>query len=136
MTESRRGSNNFYEDFIKKSLFGSSSPFGRLKRANSIYKNSKKLRVEKNGEISRNLRFSLVFASVSKSFANDGRGRRARTHDPRFWRPVLYQLSYTPIFITCYCDLCIISHCFAFFKTFFKFFCNFENFFKIGVPRQ
>ena len=25
-----------------------------------------------------------------------GRGRRTRTHDPWFWRPVLYQLSYTP----------------------------------------
>ena len=23
-------------------------------------------------------------------------GQRARTHDPRFWRPMLYQLSYTP----------------------------------------
>src|SRR4029453_8289593 len=26
----------------------------------------------------------------------DGRSGRARTCDPRFWRPVLYQLSYTP----------------------------------------
>ena len=26
-----------------------------------------------------------------------GRGRRTRTHDPWFWRPVLYQLSYTPV---------------------------------------
>ena len=26
-----------------------------------------------------------------------GRGRRIRTHDPWFWRPVLYQLSYTPV---------------------------------------
>jgi hypothetical protein len=25
-----------------------------------------------------------------------GRGGRARTYDNRFWRPVLYQLSYTP----------------------------------------
>jgi hypothetical protein len=25
-----------------------------------------------------------------------GRGRRIRTLDPRFWRPMLYQLSYTP----------------------------------------
>ena len=25
-----------------------------------------------------------------------GRGGRDRTRDPRFWRPVLYQLSYTP----------------------------------------
>ena len=28
-----------------------------------------------------------------------GRGRRTRTHDPWFWRPVLYQLSYTPVCI-------------------------------------
>ena len=27
-----------------------------------------------------------------------GRGRRARTLGTRFWRPLLYQLSYTPIF--------------------------------------
>ena len=26
----------------------------------------------------------------------DGRGSRARTRDLRFWRPPLYQLSYTP----------------------------------------
>ena len=25
-----------------------------------------------------------------------GRGSKIRTHDPRFWRPMLYQLSYTP----------------------------------------
>src|SRR3989337_1016442 len=26
-----------------------------------------------------------------------GRGRGTRTHDPRFWRPMLYQLSYAPV---------------------------------------
>ena len=26
-----------------------------------------------------------------------GRGSKIRTHDTRFWRPLLYQLSYTPI---------------------------------------
>ena len=26
----------------------------------------------------------------------DGRSGGTRTHDPRFWRPMLYQLSYTP----------------------------------------
>ena len=26
----------------------------------------------------------------------NGRGGGTRTHDPRFWRPMLYQLSYTP----------------------------------------
>ena len=34
-----------------------------------------------------------------------GRGRRIRTRDPRFWRPVLYQLSYTPV---CFFNLFII----------------------------
>ena len=31
-----------------------------------------------------------------------GRGRRTRTHDPWFWRPVLYQLSYTPVTLIYY----------------------------------
>ena len=38
-----------------------------------------------------------------------GRGRRARTHDPRFWRPVLYQLSYTPVFFR----TCVLYHTFS-----------------------
>lgn len=28
----------------------------------------------------------------------NGRRGRDRTYDPRFWRPVLYQLSYAPIY--------------------------------------
>ena len=43
-----------------------------------------------------------------------GRGRRTRTHDPWFWRPVLYQLSYTPI------TLRIISHAFLKSKCFLQ----------------
>ena len=31
-----------------------------------------------------------------------GRGRRTWTHDPWFWRPVLYQLSYTPMHVDYY----------------------------------
>ena len=46
-----------------------------------------------------------------------GRGRRIRTRDPRFWRPVLYQLSYTPVSF----DRIIISHLFSFCNTFLKF---------------
>jgi hypothetical protein len=30
-------------------------------------------------------------------FGNAGRSGGARTPNPRFWRPVLYQLSYTPM---------------------------------------
>ena len=48
-----------------------------------------------------------------------GRGGRTRTRDPRFWRPVLYQLSYTPM------HSYIISHTFCFCKSFFDFFLSF-----------
>ena len=33
------------------------------------------------------------------SYRAIGRGSRDRTHGTRFWRPLLYQLSYTPIYI-------------------------------------
>ena len=33
---------------------------------------------------------------LKKLFPIDGRGGETRTHDLRFWRPSLYQLSYTP----------------------------------------
>ena len=32
-----------------------------------------------------------------KGWLFNGRGSKIRTHDTRFWRPMLYQLSYTPI---------------------------------------
>ena len=65
----------------------------------------KKSRDEKNG---RNLSKSPVFSAVwfakglfslcgSILITQHGRGRGIRTRDPRFWRPVLYQLSYTPV---------------------------------------
>ena len=47
-----------------------------------------------------------------------GRGRRTRTHDPWFWRPVLYQLSYTPVCISA--TLNIISYFWVNCKPFFK----------------
>ena len=66
-----------------------------------------------------------------------GRGRRIRTRDPRFWRPVLYQLSYTPV-----CDLVtasvIIPHLFRFCKPFFEKFYHFFyfSFFHTVFPRS
>lgn len=64
----------------------------------------KKAGTKKTGEISRNLPFSAVWLSKrlfsscgSILTTQHGRGRRIRTRDPRFWRPVLYQLSYTPV---------------------------------------
>ena len=38
-------------------------------------------------------------AALSDGSLVIGRGRRIRTLDTRFWRPMLYQLSYTPISI-------------------------------------
>ena len=40
-----------------------------------------------------------------------GRGSKIRTHDPRFWRPMLYQLSYTPVNYCVLLDtqLCVIN---------------------------
>ena len=34
--------------------------------------------------------------TLGRFTVSSGRGDRARTYNPRFWRPVLYQLSYTP----------------------------------------
>src|SRR2546426_1714573 len=44
----------------------------------------------------------FVLGSVGTAFAmvfipESGRGGATRTPDPRFWRPLLYQLSYTPV---------------------------------------
>ena len=50
-----------------------------------------------------------------------GRGRRTRTHDPWFWRPVLYQLSYTPVFLHRFlCNSAIIPHLFSLCNPFFR----------------
>src|SRR6185437_6019199 len=38
------------------------------------------------------------FRARNRVGARPGRSGGARTPNPRFWRPVLYQLSYTPIF--------------------------------------
>ena len=40
--------------------------------------------------------FSFIQEKPKPFDFGSGRGRRTRTHDPWFWRPVLYQLSYTP----------------------------------------
>ena len=39
----------------------------------------------------------LMTLVIRPVFSFAGRGRRTRTLDTRFWRPLLYQLSYTPI---------------------------------------
>ena len=49
--------------------------------------------------------FTVIIKNTSSSSAKKnalsdgffiGRGSKIRTHDTRFWRPMLYQLSYTP----------------------------------------
>ena len=41
-------------------------------------------------------RARLIVIFLKQDLVFPGRSGRARTCDPRFWRPVLYQLSYTP----------------------------------------
>ena len=41
------------------------------------------------------LRYTPILSYIM--FLKNGRGSRNRTHGTRFWRPLLYQLSYTPI---------------------------------------
>ena len=83
--------------FFRKSRFRGFRSLRSVKIAKWIGIFSKKSRDEKTGEIFRNLPFSLVFSCGSILTTQHGRGRRIRTRDPRFWRPVLYQLSYTPV---------------------------------------
>ena len=49
-------------------------------------------------EMTRRLRLSYI-SSISSinPLSESSRGDRIRTRDLRFWRPTLYQLSYTPI---------------------------------------
>ena len=61
--------------------------------------------LRRRGKLHGNLRdfsFCLLYEKEKQSCLRTtaflfGRGRRIRTRDPRFWRPVLYQLSYTPV---------------------------------------
>ena len=58
-----------------------------------IYKISKNFRVEKSGEISRNLRFSRFFVPASKSDTHDGWDGRIRTDDCQSQSLVPYRLA-------------------------------------------
>ena len=40
---------------------------------------------------------ALPNCATPRNDGQNGRGSRNRTHGTRFWRPLLYQLSYTPI---------------------------------------
>ena len=58
-----------------------------------IYKISKNFRVEKSGEISRNLRFSRFFVPASKSDTHHGWGGRIRTDECQSQSLVPYRLA-------------------------------------------
>ena len=85
-----------------KNDFSGLTSFEISKMRNDIFIFLKNRRVEKNGEISRNLRFSRFFYPISFLGTKHGRGTKTRTLDTRFWRPLLYQLSYTPVQRTYY----------------------------------
>ena len=51
-------------------------------------------RTAQEGRLASEQRKKEAMTIVMTSF---GRGRKARTLDTRFWRPLLYQLSYTPV---------------------------------------
>ena len=51
-------------------------------------------RTAQEGRLSSEQQKKEATTIVMTSF---GRGRKARTLDTRFWRPLLYQLSYTPV---------------------------------------
>ena len=78
----------------KKALFVSPSPDTASKRAKGIYETPRKFRVEKTGEISRNLRFSRFFSSGSILTVRHGRGRR-------ILNPCLRQYLRKPIVQSC-----------------------------------
>ncbi len=58
-----------------------------------------------NRDVSASMTHINVFSrrDVFRNVQQDANGRsgRARTCDTRFWRPVLYQLSYTPAEASC-----------------------------------
>ena len=70
-----------------------------------IYKILKNFRVEKSGEISRNLRFSRFFVPASKSDTHHGWGSRIRTYECQSQSLVPYRLA-----IPQYENTCILYH--------------------------
>ena len=66
--------------------------------------------------------FPWFFDVSSILYDYDGRGTKNRTRDTRFWRPLLYQLSYTPILFSCNDKYYITVRmvCLPFFQKFFE----------------
>ena len=49
------------------------------------------------GRRSNQLSYRAILSKTARTVYELGRGRRIRTLGTRFWRPLLYQLSYTPM---------------------------------------
>src|SRR5690606_23865286 len=70
-----------------------------------LFQNSKLFETQENGPgpgLSARLVRGLIrnwpiHYAQSRAWASLGRSGGTRTHDIRFWRPTLYQLSYTPV---------------------------------------
>ena len=98
-----------------------------------IYKISKNFRVEKSGEISRNLRFSRFFVPASKSDTHHGWGSRIRTYECQRQRLVPYRLAIPHSFIQLY-NSPIISQAPRGVKMFSLFLPTFFRFFPTALP--
>ena len=70
----------FCGDLYQKMHFAGSNLSTDPKCPKCIYKISKNFRVEKSGEISRNLRFSRFFVPASKSDTHHGYGLQKRSY--------------------------------------------------------
>ena len=90
-----RRARNALNKLITIRSFGlvSPSPNTASKRAKGIYETPKKFRVEKTGEISRNLPFSRFSSFGSKLTCHHGRGSWIRTSECRSQSPVPYRLA-------------------------------------------
>ena len=86
----------FRED-AKKALFVSPSPDTASKRAKGIYETQKKFRVEKTGEISRNLPFSRFSSLGSKLTCHHGWDGRIRTGEMQESKSCALPLGYEAI---------------------------------------
>ena len=74
--------------------------FGSLQKGkNTFFTSAKSLVKISTVETAKPPIKSGVSWAISFSLPFDGRGSRIRTHDTRFWRPLLYQLSYAPMYL-------------------------------------
>ena len=100
----------------QKMHFVGSNPATGSKSPKCIYKILKNFRVEKNGEISRNLRFPRFFVPASKSDTHHGWGGRIRTDGCQSQSLVPYRLATPQYTSIVYHKSRILSICFCTFS--------------------